>query len=137
MITENKKILLEHLYNLTLSKEINWNTEIVMSNERINLTSSFDKYSINIGLSKEDDDRFSFYMSLRGDKEISDNFKSETIYLSNYRDNEHSKEFIDYVIKENNIDLSSISSDTIIDKFLEDTAKHILRDRKIDSLLND
>lgn len=137
MIAENKKILLEHLYNLTLSKEINWNTEIVMSNERINLKSSFDKYTLNIGLSKEEDDRFSFYMSMWGDKEISDNFKSETVYLSNYRDNEHSKEFIDYVIKENNIDLSSISSDTIIDKFLEDTAKHILRDRKIDSLLND
>tara|TARA_R110000772_G_scaffold20466_5_gene56863 strand:- start:26164 stop:26592 length:429 start_codon:yes stop_codon:yes gene_type:complete len=137
-LDENKSNTLEHILDLTKRKEISWSLYSNRYN-KCEFKSKLDNYSLEANLSKSEKIQIvTLYLYIRyeGDdiKDLESN--SDSIYIYDISLNKMSKELIDIIFTEHNYVWGS-KKDSVFDSFLNDTAKPMMRDKKIDTILED
>lgn len=135
-LEENEKNCLDHILDLTKRKKIEWSLSDSDFNSCV-FTSKVDVYHLELRLSKGHVNKiisFFLYITYNGtDRNIPDN--SERIYVPNILNNKYSKEMVNIIISDNNYEWQEKKSETVLDFFLDDTAKPLMREKKINDIL--
>tara|TARA_R110000772_G_scaffold1210_2_gene4283 strand:- start:14247 stop:14666 length:420 start_codon:yes stop_codon:yes gene_type:complete len=135
-LEENKANSLEHVLDLTKRKEISWCLSVNEYNS-CEFSCELDKYNIEVNLSKNEKSQVMhlfLYIRYNGnDKNLE--VDSDSIYIHNVMLNKISKELIDIIFTEHNYTWP-IKKESVFDTFLDDTAQALMREKKIDNILD-
>tara|TARA_R110000772_G_scaffold1210_2_gene4282 strand:- start:13816 stop:14250 length:435 start_codon:yes stop_codon:yes gene_type:complete len=124
---------LEHILNLTISGDLKWEQDHKYDKpNKFSAISKIEDYDIKVAFEKRDINRISLFFSFNytGDKDL----ENTNLYISDISENEHSNQLSDLILGDNLIEWPVIKQ-TVIESFLDDTAKALIREKKIDSIL--
>jgi hypothetical protein len=134
-INEKQNNTLEHVLDLTNRSEITW-TLTKSEYKKCIFESNLDEYDLQLRISKSQNNNISFFLYIEfigTGKNLEDN--QESIYVSNINHNKFSSELLSGIFTKHNFEWC-VKKETVIESFLNDTARPMMREKTIDKILD-